>query len=272
MPRLRETTPVSLVEPVTEVLHGVAVTDPYRWLEDQDSQRTRQWIAAQTSYSRGYLDSISGRERSRDRIRQLVDIETYDSLQQVGTRYFFRKRLCGKEQPCICLREGRDGPDEILVDPESQGTGPYTAARPLRVSADGRLLLYEVKHGGERTATFHLLDIEKRAMLPDALPRGYLHGFAFAPDSRSFYYVHEPLNPRSSQRHVVSTHVLGTRFADDEEIYCAGNGKHLRLHIISGTTHLGFFVVRFQDTTRTDFYLWPINGAGAPEPLIQNAS
>jgi hypothetical protein len=117
-----------------------------------------------------------------------------------------------------------------------------------------------------------LLDIEKRAMLPDALPRGYLHGFAFAPDSRSFYYVHEPLNPRSSQRHVVSTHVLGTRFADDEEIYCAGNGKHLRLHIISGTTHLGFFVVRFQDTTRTDFYLWPINGAGAPEPLIQNAS
>ena len=57
-------------------------------------------------------------------------------------------------------------------------------------------MLYEVKQGGERTGTFELLDIQKREVLPDVLPRGYLRGFAFAPDSLAFYYVHEARSSR----------------------------------------------------------------------------
>src|SRR5207253_4469948 len=95
--------PFTPPEPVTEVLHGVSVTDPYRWLEDQDSRRTREWLSAQTRYARSYLDCIPDREHIRERIRQLLDVETYDSLQRVGGRYFFRKRVVGQEQFCICL-------------------------------------------------------------------------------------------------------------------------------------------------------------------------
>jgi prolyl oligopeptidase len=58
MPGLAAAPPVSATEPVTEVLHGVSVTDPYRWLEEQDSPRTRQWIEEQTQYARGYLDHL----------------------------------------------------------------------------------------------------------------------------------------------------------------------------------------------------------------------
>jgi prolyl oligopeptidase len=187
MPALMEPPPFSAVEPVTEVLHGVPVTDPYRWLEDQESLRTREWIAAQTRYARSYLDSIPGRERIRERIREMLDVETYDSLQKVGSRYFFRKRTVEQEQFCICMREGFEGTDEVLIDPGLRGTGPHTAVKPLRISHDGRLMLYEVKEGGERTGTLELLDIEKRKALPDVLPRGYLRDFAFAPDSQAFY-------------------------------------------------------------------------------------
>ena len=84
--------PHTPVEAVTEVLHGVPVTDPYRWLEDQGSPRTREWIRAQTEFARTYLDSIPGRECIRARVRELLDVETYDSIQSVGERYFFRKR------------------------------------------------------------------------------------------------------------------------------------------------------------------------------------
>ncbi len=59
MPQLMAPPPHSPVEPVTDVLHGVSVTDPYRWLEDQDSPRTRAWIEEQTRYARAYLDSIN---------------------------------------------------------------------------------------------------------------------------------------------------------------------------------------------------------------------
>ena len=171
MPALMEPPPFSPVEPVTEVLHGVPVTDPYRWLEDQESPRTREWIAAQTRYARSYLDSIPGRERIRERIRELLDVETYDSLQKVGRPVLLPKALPGQEQFCICMREGFDGPDEVLIDPALRGTGPHTAVKPLRISPDGRLLLYEVKQGGERTGTFEVLDIENAQALPDVLPR-----------------------------------------------------------------------------------------------------
>jgi prolyl oligopeptidase len=262
--------PYSPIEAVTDILHGVAVTDPYRWLEGQESPRTREWISAQTRYARAYLDSIPHRERIKHRIRELLDVETHDLLQKVGTRYFFRKRSPEEEQPSIFLREGIDGADQILVDPSLRGTGPHTAVKPIRISPDGRLLLYEVKQGGERTGTFELLDIQKRETLPDVLRRGYLHGVAFAPDSKAFYYVHETLETQESRAHAAYKHVLGTAFADDQEIFAAGNDK-MRLYIVPGPDHIGFLVVRTDDEFTTDFYLWRIESADKPELVIRNA-
>jgi prolyl oligopeptidase len=146
--KLIEPLPRSPIDPVNEVLHGITVTDPYRWLEDSESAQTRSWLEAQTKYGRAYLDSIPGREHICKRVRELLDVETYDSLQKVGRCYFFRKRLCGQEQPCIFMREGRDGEDCLLIDPRDRLSGKNVAVKPIRVSPDGRLLLYEVKEGG----------------------------------------------------------------------------------------------------------------------------
>ena len=271
MPKLAMAPPYSPVEPVTEVLHGVTVTDPYRWLEDQDSPRTREWLLAQQEYARSYLDVIPGRDRIRKRIRELLDIETYDPIQKVGQRYFFRKRLPGQEQFGIYFREDAAGTDQLLIDPADRGTGPYTAVKPLRVSQDGRLLLYEVKEGGERTGRFELFDIEARRILSDALPRGYLRGFAFAPDARSFFYVHEACNAKRPSHRAAYHHFLGTGFENDQEIFCAGEGQDLRLLIVPGREHLGFLIVHFADRSITDFFLCSIGSGNPPDPIILHA-
>jgi prolyl oligopeptidase len=137
--------PFSPVEPVTDVLHGLSIADPYRWLEDQNSPRTRAWIEEQTRYARGYLDALPGRETIRRRVGEWLDVETFDSFLKTGTCYFFRKRLRSQEQPSIYFREGADGDDHLLIDPSIRRTGDCTAVKPVRVSADGSLLLYEVK-------------------------------------------------------------------------------------------------------------------------------
>ena len=271
MPGLTLAPPLTAIEPITEILHGVPITDPYRWLEDQDSPRTRQWIEEQTRYARGYLDHIPGRENIRKRIREFLAVETYDSLQKVGNRYFFRKRLPEQEQPCIYMREGADGEDQLLLDPAEHGAGKYTAVKPLRVSPDGRLLLFEVKEGGERTGTFKLLDIESRGTLPDVLSRGYLRGFAFAPDGKSFCYAHEPSDAKRSFHRSAYQHVLGTNFKDDREIFCAGEDERVRLGLISDAQRLGFLVYRFLEKTRTDFYLQPWESNEAPARIVTNA-
>ena len=271
MSKLATAPPYSAIEPVTEVLHGVTVTDPYRWLEDQDSPRTREWLAAQREYARSYLDAIPGRDRIRKRIRELVDVETYDSIQKAGQRYVFRKRLPGQEQPCIYFRDGAEGTDHLLIDPAGRGTGAYTAANPLLVSPDGRLLLYEVKEDGERTGTFEFFDIEARTKLPDTLPRGYLRGFAFASDSRSCYYVHEAVGAKRPHYRAVYHHIPGTNFDEDEEIFFAGDDQRLRLQLVSGSEYLGFLVLHFLEKTLTDFSLWATERGGSPEPVILGA-
>lgn len=271
MPPVMESPPYSPIEAVTDIFHGVEITDPYRWLEDQESSRTREWISAQTRYARAHLDSIPNRESIRQRIRELLDVETCDSLQRVGNRYFFRTRLPGREQPSIYMREGIHGPDEILIDPSLRGTGSHTAVKPLRVSPDGRLLLYEVKQGGERIGTFELLDIAERKTLPDALPRGYLRGFAFAPDSKAFYYVHETAGSQKPKHRVAYKHILGTRFAQDGEIFRAGESDDVRLHIVSGKASLGFLVIQFGANIISDFYLWKLGSAHEPEAVIRDA-
>src|SRR5216684_2950778 len=263
--------PPAPAEPVTEILHGVPVTDPYRWLEDQESPRTRRWIEEQTQYAREYLEHLPGRQKIRERIREFLAVETYDSRQKAGNRYFFRKRLADQEQPCICMRVGADGEDQLLVDPDEHGAGKYNAAKPLRVSPDGRLLLFEVKEGGERTGTFKLLEIESRRTLPDVLPRGYLRGLAFAPDGKSFCYAHEPANGKEPYRHAAFRHVLGTEFSEDREIFFAGEGEKLRLCLTSDATRIGFLVYRFLEKTRTDFYVQPWESETAPEHALRDA-
>ena len=263
--------PCFVTEPVTEVLHGVTVTDPFRWLEDQNAPQTREWLAAQSRHARSYFDSVPGRDLIRERIRELVDVETYDSLLRVGHRYFFRKRFRGQEQPCICVREGKNGRDEILIDPTARGTGPYTAVKPLCVSPDGRLLLYEVKQGGERSGTFELFDIRARMLLPDRLPRGYLRGFAFSQDAQSFYYVHEPVGSKFRQPRTAYRHIPGADFAEDTPVFDAGNDERIRLHIISGTRHIGFLVNWFLERTLTDFFVSAFECVDSPRVVVKDA-
>ena len=268
MPKLMEPPPHSPIEVVTDFLHGVPVADPYRWLEDPDSPRTRAWIAEQTRYARSYFDAIPGRELIRQRIREFLAVETYDSLQKAGDRYFFRKRLPDQEQACVYMREGPDGEDRLLVDPAERETGKYTAVKPLRVSPDGRLLLYEVKEGGERTGTFEILEIETRKCLPDLLPRGYLRGFAFAPDGKSFYYVHEVVEAKRPFYRAAYHHVLGTPASEDREVFFAGEDAKIRLSLTSDNKRLVFFVHHFLEKTLTDTYLQPFDAVTSPELIF----
>ena len=263
--------PFSEQEPVTEILHGMSVTDSYRWLEDQDSPRTRAWIAEQTRYSRSYLDAIPGRDLIRRRIHEFLAVETHDSFQKLGDRYFFRKRLPDQEQPCIYMRDGAEAVDQLLIDPAERGTGSYTAVKPLRVSPDGRLLLYEVKEGGEKTGMFELLEIQTRKRLPDLLAHGYLRGFVFAPDGKSFYFVHEALNTKRPYYRAVYHHVLGTDFSSDKVIFFGGEDRRVRLFIFPGERNFGIFVNRCFEKTYTDFYIQSFDLDSLPSPVVADA-
>lgn len=264
--------PVTAVQPVTEVLHGVAITDPYRWLEDQNSSRTREWICLQNLHARTYLDNIPGREHVRKRVACFLAREAQDSVQEAGGRYFFRKRHRHQEQASIYTREALEGPDQLLVDPYAGSQSIHTAVKILRVSADGNLLLYETKEGGERTGTFAIVDVRSRRTLPDILPRGYLRGFAFAPDGKSFVYIHEVAGSAKPCHPGARRHVLGTSFCEDQEVFSAGAEIHGRIALVADRIRMGFIVYSFQPERRISFYLRPFETSAPAQRVLANAS
>jgi prolyl oligopeptidase len=255
MPPLTPLAALKSEKSVTDILHGVSVTDPYRWLEDPNGEATRKWIYRQTASTNAYFDALHSRERIRRRVRRMLAVETYDSVLVNGTSFFFRKRLPEQEQPCICRRRELHGPDEVLVDPNERAAGIHTSVSPVSISPDGRFLLYGLKEGGERTSKYEILEVETRQVLSDSFARGYLRGFAFFPDSRSFCYVHELAETTGGGRHVAYLHTIGTPFSEDREIFCAGEGKQLRLQLIAGPRHIGFIVHHLSENRLTDFYL-----------------
>jgi len=109
--------PATETKPVTEDLHGVSVTDPYRWLEDQQSPETRAWIERENAYTDQILGDLPSKQRFADRVKALLATDQMSIPFVRGGRYFFTKRPVGKDQFAIYMRESATGPDILLIDP-----------------------------------------------------------------------------------------------------------------------------------------------------------
>lgn len=84
--------PATRVDVVTDRMHGIDIPDPYRWLEDQQSPETREWIGAQNAYTRAVLDAVPGRERLRAQVEKVYRSDFQSAPIVRNGRYFFRRR------------------------------------------------------------------------------------------------------------------------------------------------------------------------------------
>jgi prolyl oligopeptidase len=258
MARTVDAPPPTQVEPVTEVLHGVEITDPYRWLEDQNSPRTRNWLTDQINYTRTYFAGIPDREQIRKRVGELLAFkEVISEPWNVGDRYFFLKRPEDSEQPVIIMGDGLSAPETVLVDPAQRGSGSTTAVSIVAISQDGRFLAYSIRQGGTDHSALEILDVELGAVLPDRLSEGYCTGFAFSPDGAGFYYSHRELHDPHPNYRAVFWHRFGYEPAEDQEIFFAGDEPNLFLGILaSPETNLLAYAVSFTGKSpRTSLYL-----------------
>lgn len=219
---------------VDEVIHGVAVSDPYRWLEEANSPETRTWIADQQHRYEDYLQRIDGLDYIRERVYEYLDVETIDQPVKVGDQYFYRRRIKGSEQACIYVRDASIGRERLLVAPPA--LDKFASVRIHRVSCDGSLLAYELKQGGADAIAIHIVSVESGVELPDKLESGYARGFTFALDQRGFYYCHERVDSRED--HTIRFHRLGEGNTD-AVLYLLKRTIGSRLILISDEVNLG---------------------------------
>jgi len=206
--------PPTEAKPVTETIHGVAITDPYHWLEDSKSPETRAWIAAQMKYTQQYLDQLKIRPEIVRRLTELVRVETYSIPVEAEGRYFFTKRLPEENQASIYMRKGLKGPDERLVDATKLSADQNTNVSIADVSKDGSLLLYGVREGGADEESVHLLDVNSGKDGGEILPRARYLGISLTPDKLGIYYA--KFQGGNTEAYF---HRMGSPAADDRVIF-----------------------------------------------------
>ena len=200
-----------------EVIHGVKVTDPYRWLEDQKSPETRAWIDAQVKYTRSMLDPLPGREALRKRLTELMRTETISMPTARNGAYFYTKRGAAENRYSIYLRRGDK--EERLIDPATISKDEMTSVGFRGVSKDGKLLAYSVQEGGADENVIRFFDVEARKDTADTLPKARYLSVLMTPDRTGVYYSDLPAEgPRLYYRR------LGQSDAKGEVIFGEGLG------------------------------------------------
>jgi prolyl oligopeptidase len=252
------TVPPTKADPVTDTLHGAKITDPYRWLEDQDSPATREWLGAQEKFARAYLDAVPGRDSLRNKFEGLLKIESMGTPSVRHGRYFFSRRLASEDRASLIVRQGYSGKDEVLVDPKVATDDPTTSVQYLDISDDGKLAAFGARRGGEDEVSVRLLDVDSRKFLPDSLPRGRYFGFAFKPDKSGFYYSRFVVGVGSR----VYYHAMGSPASADLEIFGKGYGP--TQNVGAGLSDNGrWLLIRVSEgvpAKRTELYFQDLTG------------
>ena len=179
--------PPSRVDNVREVLHGVEIIDPYRWLEEQDSPETRAWIDAQNKYTHSLLDNLPSRPLIQKRLSELLRVDTVSTPFEQGGRYFLFKKRAEDDLSILYIRQGLNGKDEVLIDPHTLSTDHTTDIGLLDASSDGKLIIYSVRRGGQDETELRVMDVDKRKDV-DQLPNALYRGVSMKTDGSGFYY------------------------------------------------------------------------------------
>jgi prolyl oligopeptidase len=266
-PPQKQSPPTTRRDNVQAVLHGVTVTDPYRWLEDQNSPETRTWIDAQNAYTHALLDVWPGRASLEKRLTELEKVERTRSPFERNNRFFYRKRAVDQEQYVIYVREGEAGKEQVLIDPNPMSADHSTNVDISDVSNDGKLLAYGLRQGGKDETEILVLQVDTRQNLPDRLPAAVYFDLSFLPDASGFYYATMTEDgPR------VRFHKMGTEASTDAEVF--GKGYKKEAIVVGDPTldgrYLVIQVLHGSSADKTEIWLQNLETKGPIAPVVKD--
>ncbi|HYS54303.1 MAG TPA: prolyl oligopeptidase family serine peptidase [Thermoanaerobaculia bacterium] len=209
--------PVTQATPVTETIQGVEITDPYRWLEEQESPATREWINRENAYTDAMLAQLPDKARFVQRIESLLNTDQMSFPIVRGGRYFFTKRPAGQDLFSIYMRESATGPDILLIDPAPMSPKHTTNVGINAVSDNGKTMSYFVRQGGADEVEVRFYDLDGRHDIGVPLSVARYFGVSLTPDGRTAYFTRYT----SKEQHVFQRPVGG---GDEHALFGEGYG------------------------------------------------
>ncbi|MGB3535016.1 MAG: prolyl oligopeptidase family serine peptidase [Microcoleaceae cyanobacterium] len=249
--------------------HGIQVPDPYRWLEDPDGEETKSWVEAQNKVTFGYLETLSARDKIKQRLTQLWNYEKYGTPFKQGNRYFYFKNDGLQNQSVLYVLDSLDAEPEVLIDPNTLSEDGTIALSNISISEDGNLMAYGLSISGSDWQEWKVRDIKTKKDLEDHLKWIKFSGASWTHDHQGFFYSrYDEPNEKTKLEDAnyyqkLYYHRLGTPQSEDQLIYerpdqkewgfggyVTEDGKYLIISVWRGTDPRN--LIFYQDLTRPD--------------------
>lgn len=260
--------PPARQDDVVENYHGTAVPDPYRWLENPDTEESRRWLADQNELTQSFMGELPVRSHLVKRLTALWDYPKLTPIQQRGGRLFFQKNEGLQNQAVLYWQDGPDAAPNVLLDPNNLREDGTVALMSQSYTDDGRLLAYSFAESGSDWQTIHIRDVDSGEDTEDVIRWVKFTAAAWLPDNSGFFYSRYPApdempDAPPSTHNRVYFHRLGRPQSEDELVYArpdapdlgfapeiSDDGRYLILHVWQGTD------------TRNRIYYRPLDAAG----------
>ena len=255
--------PLARREAVVDVLHGVEVPDPYRWLEDGGSPECQSWVTGQNAHTRSLIDGRPERSAWHLRLVELLSAGMSTSVRLAGPHLFCLERSGGAPQFQLVVRSASDplAAPSVLVDPASLTADGTAAIDWFEPSADGALVAYGVSEGGSERSVLRVIDVDNATVLADEIADTRAASVAWLPDASGFFYTRYP--PDSEYDRRVFFHVLGADATADDLVFgdlpdetawpmvtISPDGGHLLVHVSLGWSRVD---VHLLDRRKNEF-------------------
>jgi len=254
---------------------GKSVADPYRWLEDDNSDETKAWVTAQNKVTFGYLNQIPERPQLRNRLTELWNYERYGAPFKRGGKYFYFKNDGLQNQSVLYVTTNLRETGQVLLDPNKLAADGTTALSGLSVSEDGKTLAYGIAVAGSDWQEWRFIDIATGAPLPDVLKHIKFSGVSWMADGSGVFYSRYPeadSRGRLSAQNLFQKlyfHKMGTVQSEDKLIYdrpedgqkfvradVTDDGKWLVINVGRGTAPMN--MVYLKDLSDSNSEIFPV--------------
>ncbi len=248
---------------VSDTYFGTEVADPYRWLEDDNSPETAEWVKAQNKLTFSYLESIPQRNAIKERLTEIWDYEKISAPFKRGGKYYFYKNEGLQNQSVLYSSNELGGEEKVILDPNTFSDDGTVALSGIYFNQEGNLLGYSKSTGGSDWKEFYILDLEEGEDLSDHLTWIKFSGMAWAGDG--FYYSRYPAPEEggeldaSNENAKVYYHQLGTEQEMDQHIFSDPENPKISNYVGTSEDELFVYLYRSKGTSGTALYITEVS-------------
>jgi prolyl oligopeptidase len=260
--------------------HGQKIADPYRWLEDDRSEETKQWVTEQNKVTFGYLEKIPYRAQWTKRLEELNNYAKFGSPFRNNEYYYYYKNDGLQNQSVLYRQKGLNGKPELVLDPNSFSADGTTGLANFSLSKNGRYAVVGKSIGGSDWRTYFVMDMQTGKYLSDSLAWVKISSPSWQGDG--FFYSRYPLAEKGkelstkNENHQVWYHKVGTAQGQDVLAY-EDKSAPQRFHNAFTTEDERYVLLNIQDRgkAKTGNMLWYYDsksGDRSFKPLIKEIS